>query len=100
MDFCAHDVWKHLERWRYLKSRIRLLGLLQQRQLHRHLRGVSTGATLVLTHGVGHVANQSEVFLEADLPIVVCVQPLLHLLDGRGAVCVLRSTKADMEVCC
>lgn len=44
---------------------------------------------LAVAEGVGHVANQSQVLLEADLPIAVLVQASLHLLDGGGAVCVL-----------
>lgn len=46
---------------------------------------------LAVTEGVGHVANQSEVFLEADLPVVVLVQASLHLFDGGAAVCVLEA---------
>lgn len=44
---------------------------------------------LALAEGVGHVANQAQVLLEADLSIAVLVQASLHLLDGGGAVRVL-----------
>lgn len=61
----------------------------QTLQLQKHLRRVCIGSTLALTEAVGHVANQSEVFLEADLSVAVLIQSSLHLFDGRGAVCVL-----------
>lgn len=67
----------------------------QKLRIHKHLRRVCVGSTLALTEAVGHIANQSEVFLEADLSIAVLIQPLLHLFDGRGAVCVLRKTHVN-----
>lgn len=85
---------------RYLKSMKKAVNLLilQTFQLHKHLRSICTGSRLALTEGSGHVANQSEVFREADLSIVVVVQSPLQLLNGRGAVCILntnRSTEAE-----
>lgn len=74
----------------------------QTLHLHKHLWCICTGSTLALTEGAGHVANQSEVFLEADLSIVVLIQSLHHLLNGRGAVCILNTkglTEADGKYC-
>lgn len=51
---------------------------------------------LPVAEDVGHVAYQSEVFLEADLAIVVFIQASLHLFNGGAAVCVLQQAEANM----
>lgn len=48
---------------------------------------------LAVAEGVGHVANQSQVLLEADLSIIVFIQAVLHLLNGRGAVRILEQAE-------
>lgn len=51
---------------------------------------------LAVAEGVGHVANQSQVLLEADLSIIVFIQASLHLFNGRGAVCILEQAETSM----
>lgn len=52
---------------------------------------------LAVAEGVGHVANQIQVLLEADLSIAVLVQASLHLLDGGGAVRVLEDKHVTLR---
>lgn len=62
-------------------------------QPFQHLGSVLSGSSilrmLLVAEGLGKVANQTEEFLEADLSIIVFIQPLLHLLYGGAVVCVL-----------
>lgn len=63
-------------------------------QPFQHLRslllsGFGILRMLLVAEGLGKVANQLEEFLEADLSVVVFIQPLLHLLYGGTVVCVL-----------
>lgn len=51
--------------------------------------GSSILRMLLVAEGLGKVAKQIEEFLEADLSVVVLIQPLLHLLYGGTVVCVL-----------
>lgn len=93
-------IWS--EKWYFKKHKKPVYLLFQPKeQLYKLLRSVCTGVWLtapVLTEGVGHVANQREVFLEANLPVVVFIQSPLQLLYGRLVVRILRTkrcTEAD-----
>lgn len=63
----------------------------------RLLWWICVALTLLLTQGVSQVANQFEVFLEADLSITVVIQPLLHLFNGRLTVGILFFQSTQIE---